>query len=139
MDMSSEDLQQPLMSESKLSDNELMVGMYLDRPVVQLILGVVIVLMLVFLAGKAGFSLWLMSKLGMGERLVNGAGEPDFWTIRRELDVYQRPDKNPQQQVQMDHNVPPATPAAAVVAAKKERFNGRREHATDPKLLAALL
>ena len=110
---------------SRLSDNEIALGLWLDRPFVQLAIGLVVVLMLVFLALKAGFSLWLMSKLGFGERLVNEAGEPDFWSVTKTLENYQRPAGNAQATVKQEV-------AAVAPGPKKERF-------TDPKVLAALL
>jgi hypothetical protein len=113
-------------------DYEVDVGLWLDRPYIQLAIGIIVVLMLVFLALKAGFSLWLMSKLGLGERLVNEAGDgPDFWTITSTLDAYQRPAGNPQATIKSEPDV------AAPAPAKKERFSGRRERLT-PRLLAAL-
>ncbi len=123
--MSVEDLQKNTSPEpTKLSDNENAVKLLLDHPYMQLAIGVVVVLMLVFLALKAGFSLWLMNKLGYGERLVNDRGEPDFWNVSRTLEAYQRPVGNAQQTVKQE--------VAAVAPGKKELF-------TDPKVLAALL
>lgn len=122
--MSVEDLQP---EPTKLSDNEIALGFWLDRPYVQLTIGIVVVLMLVFLALKAGFSLWLMSKLGFGERLVNESGEPDFWSVSKTLETYQRPAGNAQATVKSEGDGAPA-----VASGKKERF-------TDPKVLAALL
>ena len=137
--MSAEDMQFT-QGTPMMSDTEISVGLWLDRPAVQLAIGVVVILMLVFLALKAGFSLWLMSKLGLGERLVNEAGEPDFWTISSTLDAYQRPSGNVQQQVKEGTAaVAPAQVVAPAKAGKKERFGARRESATDPKILAALL
>lgn len=94
-------------------DTEKTVGDFLDRPFIQLAIGIVVVLMLLFLALKAGFSLWVLQKLNLSERLVNESGEPDFWTISRTLEVY----KNAQ--------VPGMKTDAAN---KKERFGNRREH-----------
>jgi len=110
-----------------LSETEISLGYWLDRPFVQLVIGIIVVLMLVFLALKAGFSLWLMNKLGMGERLVNGRGEPDFWEIGKTLEAYQRPMRNTQSTVKSE-----GASAPAVASGKRELF-------TDPKVLAVLL
>lgn len=123
--MSSGDIQEQHSESTMLSDTEISLGFWLDRPYVQLAIGLVVVLMLLFLALKAGFSLWLMNKLGFGERLVNQAGEPDFWSVTKTLENYQRPAGNAQQTVNKEV-------AAVAPGSKKERF-------TDPKVLAALL
>jgi hypothetical protein len=121
--MSVEDLQKTD-DMTEHSDNEITLGFWLDRPYVQLAIGIIVAVMLIFLALKAGFSLWLMNKLGYGERLVNGRGEPDFWSIGKTLDAYQRPAGDAQRTVKQE--------VASVAPGKKERF-------TDPKILAALL
>ena len=108
-----------------LSDTEISIGMFIDRPFVILSIGIVVVLMLVFLAGKAGFSLWLMNKLHFSEHLVNEQGFPDFWEINSELNVYQRPTN--------DDNVPNA------VKASNEYFDNKRASVANSKLLAAIL
>ena len=121
----SDSQEKPSSSEpTKLSDSETALGSWLDRPFVQLAIGIVVVLMLLFLALKAGFSLWLMNKLGLGERLVNERGEPDFWSVTKTLEAYQRPTLNAQSTVKRE--------VASVAPGKKESF-------TDPELLAALL
>ena len=43
------------------------VGETLGDPIVQLVIVVVCLVLLTFLALKAGFSLWVMAKLGLGE------------------------------------------------------------------------
>lgn len=113
----------------KTQDMESTISHQLDRPYTTLVIGIVVFLMLLFLALKAGFSLWLMAKLGFGERLVNGRGEPDFWSVTKTLDTYQRPDGNAQQQVK----------EGTAAVGKKEMFGGRRERLVDPRLLAAAL
>jgi hypothetical protein len=108
----------------KFIDTELVIGSWLDSPYVQLAIGIIVVLMLLFLALKAGFSLWLLNKIGYGERLVNARGEPDFWSVSKTLDAYQRPTGDPKRTVKQE---------VASVAP------GKKEHLTDPKVLAALL
>jgi uncharacterized membrane protein YcfT len=48
------------------------VAEWLDRPSVRLAIMLVVLLMLVFLAGKAGFSLWLLSKMNLSKEHLSG-------------------------------------------------------------------
>jgi hypothetical protein len=111
-------------TETVSEDYETVVGHQLDRPYTMLVIGFVVVLMLLFLALKAGFSMWLMSKIGFGERLVNGRGEPNFWSVTKTLDSYQRPDGNTQSTIKQEPT---------------EHLVGRRERLVDPRMLAVAL
>lgn len=53
-------------------DYETEVGIWLERPYVKLAIIIVFVLMVVFLALKSGFSLWLMTKLNLGSEHLTG-------------------------------------------------------------------
>ena len=52
---------------SNLSDIEQTVGKYLARPSIQLVIVIVCLVLLAFLALKAGFSLWIMGKIGINK------------------------------------------------------------------------
>jgi len=56
-----------LIPSGELSEAEKAVGELLARPSIQLVIVIVCLVLLIFLAFKAGFSLWIMGKLGMGE------------------------------------------------------------------------
>jgi hypothetical protein len=72
---------------SEMSDTEKGVGKFLLRPYVHLAIVVVVLIILLFLASKAGFDIWLLNKIGL-ESLVSERGEPDFWQIGNELAAY---------------------------------------------------
>lgn len=74
-------------SEFELSETEKSLGHWLKRPYVKLAIIIVVLILLMFVAIKAGFDVWLLSKIGM-ERLVSERGEPDFWQIGNELAAY---------------------------------------------------
>lgn len=61
----------------------------IHHPYFELAIIVLVVLMLTFLTFKAGFSMWLLSKLSY-EKFGTGRGEPDFWEIGSELANYKR-------------------------------------------------
>ena len=67
---------------------------------VRLSIVVAALVMLIFIALQEGFSVWVMTKLGLeekvaeSEQLVSGRGEPDFWTIGNELGAYRRSQSN---------------------------------------------
>lgn len=71
----------------EMSSTEKTIGNFLYRPYVHLAIIIVILIILFFLASKAGFDLWLLNKIGL-ERLVSERGEPDFWQIGNELAAY---------------------------------------------------
>ena len=48
------------------------VGVWLERPYVRLGLMIAILLMLIFIAGKAGFGLWIVSKLNLKKEHLEG-------------------------------------------------------------------
>jgi cytochrome oxidase assembly protein ShyY1 len=48
------------------------VGVWLERPYVRLGFMIVVFLMLIFIAGKAGFGLWLVSKLNLKQERLEG-------------------------------------------------------------------
>ncbi len=57
--------------------DELSIGVLLESPYVQLGIMIVVLLLLIFLAGKAGFGLWLVSTLSIKkERLEGPPGSP---------------------------------------------------------------
>lgn len=52
--------------------DELNVGVWLERPYVRLGFMIVVLLMLIFIAGKSGFGLWLASKLNLSKEHLEG-------------------------------------------------------------------
>jgi anionic cell wall polymer biosynthesis LytR-Cps2A-Psr (LCP) family protein len=79
-----------------MSEREQQIGLVLNRPYVQLALVVVLLLILTILVIKLGVSAWVMTQIGY-ERLVNGGGNPDFWTIGSELSAYKQSQVAPMQ------------------------------------------
>jgi hypothetical protein len=52
--------------------DELSVGVWLERPYVRLGLMIAVMLVLIFLAGKAGFGLWIVSTLNLNREHLEG-------------------------------------------------------------------
>ena len=90
---------------SDLENSEQELGKIISRPFVRLAIVIAVIFLLAFMASKEGFSIWVMANLGMEdekpkvvevpaavtpEYLVSGRGEPDFWTIGKELSAYRR-------------------------------------------------
>lgn len=103
----------------ELCDSEKQLGSYLDRPYLQLAITIVVVVLLIFLATKAGFALWFLTKLHLQERLVSYGGDgPDFWTIGNQLDEYktsQIPGMRQDAQAKKEYLTGPArSPAQAI-------------------------
>jgi len=105
------------MAEPELNVYEQELQKITSRPFIRLAIIIFVIILLTFMALKEGFSLWVMSKLGIEDKkpkivevvkvvevpvaatseaetapeyLVSGRGEPDFWTIGKELGAYRR-------------------------------------------------
>jgi len=63
---------------------------FMGHPYTQAVVVVLVLMILIFLAIKAGLSLWIMSKLNFTERFGAARGSPDFWEIGSDLAAYRR-------------------------------------------------
>lgn len=81
-----DEIRDTLQSHKLKTDNEKYARKFLLHPYFQIGLIVVILLMLIFLVMKAGFS----SRLNFSEHFGTSRGSPDFWEIGTELAAYRR-------------------------------------------------